>query len=104
MAIIIKIFSPEYFVCFNNCYYFIIELTNIIASKFMDISDNYDKIFNLFSELFAILACLIYLEIIELNFCDLNYYLKKNIDKRGRTESNIENLYNDDDDDLNDLN
>ena len=39
--------------------------------------------------IFSIISCLIYLEIIELNFCDLDYNLKKNIIKRERKENTI---------------
>ncbi len=34
----------------------------------------------------SIISCLIYLEIIELNFCDLNHNVKKNIGKRATNE------------------
>ena len=34
----------------------------------------------------SIISCLIYLEIIELNFCNLNKNIKKNISKRGEKE------------------
>ena len=42
-----------------------------------------------------IISGLIYLEIIELNFCNLNLNLKKNIDNRGKNED-ITILFNDD--------
>ena len=42
-----------------------------------------------FEELFAILAYLIYMEIIELKFCHLDYDLKKNIDNRSKTEYEV---------------
>lgn len=49
---------------------------------------NFETSMNFLFSLISILTSLIYLEILELNFCDLNYYLKKNIYKRGRSETN----------------
>ena len=42
------------------------------------------------AEFFSVLGNLIYLELIELNFCRLNYNLKKNILKRSKEDSVIE--------------
>ena len=35
----------------------------------------------------SIISCLIYLEVIELNFCNLNINLKKNISEREKEEA-----------------
>ena len=43
----------------------------------------YKLIIDLFSDLMSIIGFLIYIEIIELNFCDFNYNLRKNIILRG---------------------
>ena len=43
-------------------------------------------------ETITIIGSLLYLEIIELNFCKINYYLKENIINRGKKEVN-ENIY-----------
>ena len=57
--------------CFNN------DIDNFqIAKYFLDIS----------GDIFCLIGLLIYFEIIELNFCDLNYDLKMNITKRGISE------------------
>ena len=57
----------------------------------------YVSLYNLLAEFFAIFGTLIYLELIQLNFCRLDYYLKKNIVKSGKKESNIDELYLDGD-------
>ena len=87
MVLIIKNLSPEYLIFSKDIIYFIIELTSFIFSIF----DRIDySIFNLLTELFAILGVFIYLEIIELNFCGLNFYLRKNIIRRSKLETNFE--------------
>ena len=59
-----------------------------------------------FSHIFGIIGILVYIEFIELNFCDFNYNLKKNIINRSLSDSSIEldikvNLKeNENDDDL----
>ena len=44
--------------------------------------------------IFYILGSIIYLEFIELNFCNLNYYIKRNIKKRANREvkSSLDNI------------
>ena len=98
--IIIKFLSPEYFICSYNIFYFIIELANIIGNYIFGKSFEKSKIYNLLAEFFAIIGTFIYLEFIQLKCCGLDYYLKKNIYKRGEKESNIEQLYLNDDQDL----
>ena len=39
------------------------------------------------AEIFSFIGAAIYLELIELNFCDLNHNLKKNIDMRSLIEA-----------------
>ena len=50
-------------------------------------------ILDLFSDFFSIIGYIIYLEIIELNFCGFNYNLRKNIIIRGRYDSNHLDTY-----------
>ena len=59
------------------------------------------EIYNLLAEVGALIAILIYLEIIELKFCNLNHDLKNHIEIRGIDEYNINNIYNETDDDEN---
>ena len=47
-------------------------------------------IIDMVQDAFLCIAFLIYLEIIELNFCKCNYNLRKNISRRGVIDSSIE--------------
>jgi hypothetical protein len=46
-------------------------------------------IIDLLSDFLSFIGYLIYIEIIEINICNCNYNLRKNIMLRGRTESSI---------------
>ena len=48
------------------------------------------------AELFSIIGIIFYLELIEFNFCGLNYNLKKNITIRSIDESYLGTIINDD--------
>ena len=93
---IIKYLSPEYYICSSNIFYFFKESANIIGSNTL----KKNKIYNLLAEFFAIFGTFIYLELIQLKFCGLDYYLKENIYKRGERESNINQLYLEDNPDI----
>ena len=45
-----------------------------------------------FCEIFAIIAYMIYIELIELKFCRLDYHLRKNIEQRSMSESQKDNI------------
>ena len=51
------------------------------------------EIFNSTAEIVSLISIMIYLELIELNFCNLNHNLKKNIENRGIIEYNINHIY-----------
>ena len=53
------------------------------------------EVYNVLTEIGALIGILIYLELIELKFCNLNHNLKKNIEMRSLSE------YNDGDIDIN---
>ena len=55
-------------------------------------------------EIFAIIAYLIYIEIIELKFCQLDYHLKKTITKRGQLDYDLLFAIEDNDDQDDELN
>jgi len=86
---ILKILTIFYFTQ-NHIYttYVLIKMFDLLLKK-----DNKYKYFSLFLFIFQFLGLLIYLEIIELNFLDLNKNTKKNIRTREKTE--IEQLDND---------
>ena len=103
MVLIIKYLSPEYKICSDNIYYFIFQLIHFFILE-KDIS----ILFEFLAEVFAIIGAFIYLEFIELNFCKLNYYLKKNIINRSLLETilngsdyNLTDGYNGDENDNN---
>ena len=56
-------------------------------------------------ELVSIISNMIYIEVIELNFCGLDYEIKKNINKRGLKDmqQNFNSINKDIDDDDNDV-
>ena len=91
--LIIRFLNPEYYLCSYEIYLIIKRFIGLIKA----ITNNGDiklEIYNILAEIGAIIGILIYLELIELNFCNLNHNLKKNIENRGISEYNIDNLYN----------
>ena len=91
--LIIRHLSPEYYSCSYDLYYIIINVIGLIKA-IINKGDIKLEIYDVFAEIGSLIAILIYLEIIELNFCNLNYDLKKYIENRGIDEYNIDNLYN----------
>ena len=70
-----------HFIFCNLIYLFMLQITDLI----LDIIFNSFYIMNLFNIapfICSFIGFLIYLEIIELNFCNLNYNLKKYINER----------------------
>ena len=91
--LIIKFLTPVHIIFYSSIYYFIIKLIAIFYNKikicyFFKGSGEFDniKLFKFILEIsgnfIAIFGFLIYLEIIELGFCKLNYNLRKFIVKR----------------------
>ena len=91
---IIYHFNPNYIFVKNDIYYIIIRLLFII----INFNKNYNHYISFpqfiileLTELFSILGYGIYLEIIELRFCGLDKYLKRNIIKRAKHTNSISN-------------
>ena len=82
--LIIKYLSPEYLICSYYAFYCIIDLIKLCFEEF-----DYSNLFEFLAQVLAIIGALIYLEFIELNFCKLNFNLKKNITKRSLLEINL---------------
>ena len=86
--LIIKNLRPEYLICSNAIYYFIIESIDtiecLILGKF-----RYYKLYDILEDLFSILGTVFYLELIEFDFCGIDFNLKKNIKKRCLSESKL---------------
>ena len=83
IMLIIHNLSPEYLISSKYIFYFITELISYLWNR------KYNQIYELLAEFFAILSSLLYLEFIELNFCNINKDLKKNISRRSIEESSF---------------
>ena len=104
--LILKYLNPLFFICVKFVYYFFVDLINIITPAIQKRNIEKEKFVDFFSQFFVIIGTLVYIEFIELNFCDLNYNLKKNIINRSITDSftndldneeNVKIKYDDDD-------
>jgi hypothetical protein len=86
--LIIKYLNPAFFICASYIYYFVLRLSMIISNIFIFTEETEDNFYlDFFIEIFSILGILVYVEFLELNFCDLNYNLKKNIMLRSMLDS-----------------
>ena len=95
--LIIKKLNQVYLICSTSIFYFFLRLLRIIFSLiFGETESIYVKLFELIAELFSIIGIIFYLELIEFNFCGLNYNLKKNITIRSIDESYLGTINNDD--------
>ena len=86
--LIIKNLGPEYLICSNSIYYFINETIDSLASLFLG-KFKYYKLYDILDEFFSILGTIFYLELIEFDFCKLDFNLKKNIKKRGLNDTKL---------------
>ena len=99
--LIIKFFTPTHLIISFPVYYFILKIILIINTLIRNHSffDNSKKLnyktekflLDIFGDITSIVGFLVYLEIIELNFCGLNYNLRKNIINRGISELYLDN-------------
>ena len=92
--LVIYYFNPNYVLVRDNLYYGIIRLIFIIVNNKtfeQDISLTQFIILET-SEILSIFAYGIYLEIIELRFCKLDRYLKRNIIKRSEKEKRLKSM------------
>ena len=94
--LVIKYLTPAYIVFSNPIYYIAQKSILVIVNKIREgriFTDNSDiKISKFFldcsGDILSILGCLVYLEIIELNFNEYNFNLRKNIIQRSLVDSN----------------
>jgi len=103
--LVIKFLTPMHFM-FSSLIYllfmefiFLIQIntSNIYKNDSLDKYKNYQisiSIVNIIAYIISLIGFMIYLEIIELNFCKLNYNLRKYINSRSLKDS--ENIMNDD--------
>ena len=100
---IIEKLTPEYYVCSNSIFYFINGLIDFFFYLFLPEGKfKFYKFFATFAQFFSILGTFFYLEFIELKFCKLNYYLKKNIIIRSLSESSTDLVQGDRDSEMSD--
>lgn len=97
---IIKNLTPAHIIFLSPIYFFIFKIVLVFGNLIIRIFDkgtlmnNYTvesikEIFalDILGDVFSFIGFLIYLEIIELNFCNLNFNLRKNITQRGVDET-----------------
>ena len=89
-------YSFIYSFCVQVIYTFISLITDIYPTK-----QKFNVIifiFTIIADIFAGFGICVYCEIFELNFCNFNYNLRRNIIKRGEEDANnnrkTENVYN----------
>ena len=81
--------DPNNILIYKNFYYFVKRIIVIIINKGDEQYITYLQFFTLeIEELISIVSNMIYIEVLELKFCGLDYELKKNISLR----SNMDNL------------
>ena len=78
--------NPFFVLMTNNVYYIISELISFLLNLTGNGLSIVQFILAELSEFFAILGYMVYLEILELNFCGLNKYLRRAISEKGEKE------------------
>ena len=95
--LIIKKLNQVYLICSTSIFYFVLRFMRVLFSLILKNDKSiYVKFYELLAEFFSIIGIIFYLELIEFNFCGLNYDLKKNITIRSIDESYISSLVGDD--------
>ena len=84
--LIIQKLEPIFYLCAESFIFIVFELLEFI----FQFKENVSAIPIFLAEVFNFLGTLIYLELFELNFCGLNYNLRKNILKRSLEDSKME--------------
>ena len=82
--LLIDLFNPEFYLCSDSLFYFIAKFICLIY--YLVVNIKYAFLFETLAQAFAIIGAIIYLELIELNFCNLNFNLKKNIEERAAND------------------
>ena len=102
--LIIQYLTPIHTIFYGSIYYFIVKLFALFYNKIKtnhfyngkqknDEKRFYISLLELFGNFITIFGFLIYLEIIELGFCKLNYNLRKYIEKRSLDDITQSNEY-----------
>jgi len=91
--VIYKKLSPIYHICMYRFNYLILDILGFINEMIND--DNIKNIgitisiLNILILFFYMFGSIVYLEFIELNFCNLNFYTKRNIKERSKRDIRI---------------
>jgi len=105
--LVINYLTPMHFMFSSLIYVFIYELKNLI-NNIIDKKRVFLQTLNISSYIFSLIGFMIYLEIIELNFCKLNHNLRKYIKERSAKDMNVniirDSINSDDDDDNSEIN
>jgi hypothetical protein len=84
---IIKYLEPNIILIVENFYYFIRAIARIIANKADEkYLTNTQFILNIIQEIITIICNMIYIELLELKFCNLDYDLRRKINQRSDDE------------------
>ena len=81
--------SPIYYICMQRFDYLVIIVLYFINQLVNDKIEGINitlNIINIFISIFYIFGSIVYLEFIELNFCNLNFYIRRNIQDRSDKE------------------
>ena len=89
--LIVKHLNPEFYLCPAFIYFFILKLL-IVINQIIKNENISAGVLNAIAEAVGILGIMIYLELIELKFLNLNRELRKNIELRAVNEYKINNL------------
>jgi len=87
----IKDLGAEYILCANSIFYIITEVIDTCFFLFKKTDFKFYKFFGMIAQIFSFIGTLIYLELIELHFCELDHNLKKYIKERA-TEDEDEDM------------
>ena len=93
--LIIKHLSPEFYLCPACIYFLIIKILDLI-NRIIGKENISPEIFNIMAEFVSIFGTMIFLELIELKFLNLNLNIRKNIELRSMIEYQIFNTNEED--------
>ena len=86
----IKDLGAEYILCANSIFYIITEIIDTCFFLFKKTGFKFYKFFGMIAQIFSFIGTLIYLELIELHFCELDHNLKKYIKERALENEDME--------------
>ena len=81
--------SPVYYICmhrFDALLVTVLAFINKLANNDIEGINITIKIFDILISIFYVVGSIVYLEFIELNFCNLNFYIRRNIQDRSDKE------------------